>query len=103
MGILTAAVFIVIGIGIQRLLFDPTGFIQDGALLICENRDKIFLLRDGILHALPEDIELAQQLGFNLTRITEVSCEILDEFPEGEPIEELISTDEGLLTLSKLI
>ena len=95
MGILVAAFFILLGIGIQRLLLDPRGFIEDGALLICENQDRIFLLRDGILHALP-DLEQSQQLGFDLTRLVEVSCERLAEFPEGEPVSQLIMTIEGI-------
>ncbi len=82
MGILTAAFFILLGIGVQRFLLDPRGFIEDGSLLICDASDQIFLLRDGILHALP-DLAEAQQLGFDLTRLVEVSCERLVEFPEG--------------------
>ena len=95
MGILTAAFFILLGIAAQRFLLDPRGFIEDGALLICESRDTIFLLRDGIIHALP-DLEQSQQLGFDLTRLVEVSCERLEEFPEGEPITQLILTIEGI-------
>ncbi len=95
MGILTAAFFILLGIGVQRFLLDPRGFIEDGSLLICENSDNIFLLRDGILHALP-DLAEAQQLGFDITRLVEVSCERLIEFPEGDSVSQLLQTIEGL-------
>jgi len=89
MGILTAAFFILLGIGVQRFLLDPRGFIEDGSLLICDASDQIFFLRDGVIHALP-DLPLAQQFGFDLTRIVEVSCERLLEFPEGVSAIELL-------------
>ena len=84
-------------------MIDPRGFIEDGSLLICESSDRIFLFRDEFLHALPQDIEIAQQLGFNLTRIVEVSCERLEQIPVGETVEELIQTEEGVEMLSKVI
>ena len=88
MGVLTAAFFIVTGIVFQRLVLDPTGFIRENALIICENDDKIFLLRDGIRHVLP-DLDTAQQIGIKIDNVVQVSCEFSEQFPEGEPVTSL--------------
>lgn len=103
MGILTAAIFILMGIGIQRLVLDPRGFLGDGALIICENSDRIFLISGGLKHVLPSDLAFAQELGFKLDQIVEVSCDFLDGLQEGEPVESLITTEFGLDILSKVI
>ena len=103
MGILTAAIFVVIGIGVQRFLLDPRGFLGDGALIICENSDRIFLISAGLKHALPDDLQFAQDLGFKLDTIVEVSCEFQDRFPEGVSVEELLQSVEGTEVLAKLI
>lgn len=103
MGILISAVFILIGIGIQRFLLDPRGFLGDGALIICENSDRIFLISEGLKHALPDDLLFAQELGFKLDRIVEVSCDFQDQFPEGLTVQELLESEEGAGILAKVI
>ena len=56
----------------------------------CETMKKNGLCKeDGIRHALP-DLALAQELGFKLQNLTKVSCELLDQFPEGESVEEML-------------
>ena len=89
MGILTAAIFIVAGIALQRLVFDPNRFIGENALIICANADTIFLIRDNIKHAFgsTEEIEVA---GFTLTDVVEVSCELSDSIVEGESVADLL-------------
>ncbi len=103
MGILTAAIFIVLGIGVQKFLIDPRGFLGDGALIICENSDRIFLISSGLKHALPQDLAFAQELGFKLDRVVEVSCDFENKFPEGVPVEELLASEGGLQILSRVI
>ena len=85
MGVLSAAFFILLGITFQRLVLDPQAFFQENALIICENSSKIFLVRDGIKHALP-DIEQSLALGFKLDRVVEVSCTFADSIPEGDEV-----------------
>jgi len=103
MGILLSAAFILVGIGIQRFLLDPRGFLGDGALIICENSERIFLISAGLKHALPDNLELAQELGFKLDKIVEVSCEFQDLFPEGATVEELLQSEAGQQILAKRI
>lgn len=93
MGILTAAIFIVAGIALQRLVFDPNRFIGENALIICANADTIFLIRDNIKHAFgsSEELEVA---GFTLTDVVEVSCELSDSIVEGESVAELLGIQE---------
>lgn len=85
MGVLSAALFILMGIAVQRLVLDPAGFVRDNALIICENDSKIFLLRDGVRHVLP-DLDTAQQIGLKLDNLVQVSCAFSEQFPEGEPV-----------------
>ena len=103
MGILTAAIFIVLGIGVQRFLIDPQGFLGDGALIVCENSDRIFLISEGIKHAIPNDPALAQELGLKLDKIVQVSCDFENQFPEGIPLEDLLGSEDGIQFLSKII
>jgi len=101
MGILISAAFILVGIGIQRFLLNPQGFLGDGALIICDNSDRIFLISAGLKHALPDDLLLAQELGFKLDKIVEVSCDFQNLFPEGLTVEELLQSEDGIDILAK--
>lgn len=102
MGILIAAVLIVIGIGVQKFILDPRGFLGDGALIICENSDRIFLISQGVKHSF-SDIQLFRDLGFKIEDIVEVSCDFENQFPEGVGVEELLNSEDGLRILAKVI
>lgn len=102
MGILVAAVFIVMGIGIQKFILDPRGFLGDGALIICENSDRIFLVTQGVKHVFA-DIQLFRDLGFKIDDVVEVSCDFENQFPEGVGVAELLNSEEGMQVLAKVI
>lgn len=102
-GILSAAFFLVLGIGLQKFIIDPRGFLGDGALIVCENSDRIFLISKGLKHAIPTDPTLAQELGLRLDKIVSVSCDFENQFPEGVSLEELLETDEGIAQLTLMI
>lgn len=103
MGILIAAFFIVMGIGLQKFIIDPRGFLGDGALIVCENSDRIFLISQGLKHAIPSDPALAISLGLRLDRIVEVSCDFENSFPEGDSLEDLLGSDQGMEQLARMI
>ena len=101
-GILTAAILIVIGIGVQKFILDPRGFLGDGALIICENSDRIFLITQGVKHVF-SDIQLFRDLGFKIDDVVEVSCDFENQFPEGVGVAELLNSEEGLQLLATVI